>query len=172
MNLNCNIFVRSILTVLSLHCSAIQAETRKITLGVKPGLHFEPKVLHVLPGEEVELTFDNSDMMMHNFVLVKPGMRMGIVEAANALGAEGLKLDDVPVSENVLASTPVVMPKKKATIRFKAPLKEDQYPYVCTFPGHGFLMHGTLFVAKTEPKELSAVPQKEAGLPQQKRHPN
>ena len=165
MNLNCNIFVRSILTILSLHCSAIQAETRKITLGVKPGLHFEPKVLHVLPGEEVELTFDNSDMMMHNFVLVKPGMRMGIVEAANALGAEGPTLHYVPVSENVLASTPVVMPKKKATIRFKAPLKEDQYPYVCTFPGHGFLMHGTLFVAKAEPKELTAVPLEEAGLP-------
>ena len=137
-----------------LQCFSMQAETRKITLGVKPGLHFEPKVLHVLPGEEVELTFDNSDMMMHNFVLVKPGMRMGVVEAANALGEKGPELHYVPVSDNVLASTPVVMPKKKAKILFKAPLKEDKYPYVCTFPGHGFIMHGTLFVANEKPKDF------------------
>ena len=137
-----------------LHSLSMHAEIRKITLGVKPGLHFEPKVLHVLPGEDVELTFDNSDLMMHNFVLVKPGMRMGIVEAANALGEKGPELHYVPVSDNVLVSTPVVMPKKKAKILFKAPIKEDEYPYVCTFPGHGFVMHGTLLVADEKPKDF------------------
>ena len=158
-------FAKFILIALSVTCITFQAEARKVTVGVKPGLHFDPKVLHVLPGEEVELTFDNSDMMMHNFVLVKPGTRPEIVEAANALGTKGPELHYVPVSDKVLASTPVVMPKKKATIRFKAPAKEGQYPYVCTFPGHGFLMHGTLFVAKTEPKELTAGPKKNPGSP-------
>jgi HEAT repeat protein/plastocyanin len=158
-------FAKFILLALSVSCFAIHAQARKVTLGVKPGLHFHPKVLHVLPGEDVELTFDNSDMMMHNFVLVKPGTRPEIVEAANALGTKGPELHYVPVSDKVLASTPVVMPKKKATIRFKAPAKEGQYPYVCTFPGHGFLMHGTLFVAKTEPKELTAGPKKNPGSP-------
>ena len=141
------------------------AEARKINLGVKPGLHFEPKILHVLPGEDVELTFDNTDLMMHNFVLVEPGARMEIVEAANALGEKGPGLHYVPDSAKVLASTPVVLPKKKSTIRFKAPVTEGKYPYVCTFPGHGFLMHGTLFVAKNEPKELAAGPTKNAGSP-------
>ena len=158
-------YLKLALIVLSAGHFSIQAEARKIILGVKPGLHFDPKVLHVLPGEEVELTFDNSDLMMHNFVLVEPGARMEIVEAANALGEKGPALHYVPDSAKVLASTPVVMPKKKSTVRFKAPGKEGKYPYVCTFPGHGFLMHGTLFVAKSEPKELTAGPTKNPGSP-------
>ena len=130
------------------------AVAKKITVSVNPGLQFDPKVLHVQPGKEVELTFDNVDEMMHNFVLVQPGSRMEIVEAAIALGAEGPELDYVPKSDYVIASTRVMLPGKKGTIRFKAPAKEGQYPYVCTFPGHGFLMHGTLFVSNEIPKEM------------------
>jgi len=132
----------------------LDAEAKKVTVGVKPGLQFDPKVLHVQPDEEIELTFDNVDEMMHNFVLVEPGARMEMVEAAIALGAEGPELNYVPESDKVLASTPVVLPGKKATVRFKAPSKEGQYPYVCTFPGHGFLMRGILFVSKEVPKEM------------------
>ena len=132
------------------------AEAKKITVGVKPGLQFDPKVLHIQPGEEVELTFDNVDEMMHNFVLVQPGARMEMVEAAIALGTEGPEFHYVPKSDKVIASTPVILPGKKGTIRFTAPSRDGQYPYVCTFPGHGFLMHGTLFVSKEVPKEINA----------------
>ena len=52
---------------------------RALTIAVKPGLQFDPKVLHALPGEEIALTFDNTDEMMHNFVLVGPNSRMEIV---------------------------------------------------------------------------------------------
>lgn len=165
MRPNLPVYLKLAFIVLLLGSFFTQAEARKITLGVKPGLHFEPKALHVLPGEDVELTFDNSDVMMHNFVLVKPGARMEIVEAANALGEKGPALHYVPDSAKVLAATPVVQPKDKSTVKFKAPVKEGNYPYVCTFPGHGFLMHGTLFVAKNEPKELTAGPNKSAGSP-------
>ena len=103
--------------------------------------------------EQVELTFDNSDLMMHNFVLLQPGFRMEIVEAANVLGAKGPELHYVPYSDKVLASTPVVMPKKKAVVKFKASMKEGEYPYVCTFPGHGYVMHGILY-GKETPKGL------------------
>ena len=138
----------------SLFFAIPHAEAKKVTVGVEPGLQYDPKVLHVQPGAEVELTFDNVDEMMHNFVLVQPGARMEMVEAAIALGADGPELDYVPKSDKVIASTPVILPGKKGTIRFKAPAKEGQYPYVCTFPGHGFLMHGTLFVSKEVPKEM------------------
>ena len=165
MRPNLQDYLKLAFIVLLLGSFFAQAEARQITLGVKPGLHFDPKVLHVLPGEDVELTFDNSDVMMHNFVLVKPGARMEVVEAANALGEKGPALHYVPDSAKVLAATPVVQPKNKSTVKFKAPVKEGNYPYVCTFPGHGFLMHGTLFVAKNEPKELAAGPSKSAGSP-------
>lgn len=137
-------------------CWSSKVQVRKLSLGVKPGLHFDPKVLHVLPDEQVELTFDNSDLMIHNFVLLQPGSRMEIVEAANVLGAKGPELHYVPKSDKVLASTPVVMPKKKAVVKFKAPMKEGEYPYVCTFPGHGYVMHGILYVAKETPKGLAS----------------
>jgi azurin len=133
------------------------AEAKKIVVGVKPGLQFDPKVLHVQPGESVELTFDNVDEMMHNFVLVEPGARMKIVETAIALGSEGPELQYVPKSDMVIAFTPVVLPGKKAMIRFVAPQKEGEYPYVCTFPGHGFLMHGILFVSKEVPDQMKVI---------------
>ena len=48
------------------------------------------------------------------------------------------------------------MPKKKALVRFKTPVKEGEYPYVCTFPGHGYVMHGILHVTKEKPKDLAS----------------
>lgn len=132
------------------------AEAKKLTVGVKPGLQYDPKLLHVQPGEQVELIFDNVDEMMHNFVLVKPGSRMEMVEAAIALGAEGPELHYIPKSDKVIVATPVVLPGKKATVEFVAPKKEGEYPYVCTFPGHGFLMHGVLFVSKAPPKKVQS----------------
>ena len=130
------------------------AEADKIRLSVKPGLKFDPIALHVQPSEKVELTFDNVDEMMHNFVLVAPESRLEVVEAAIALGAEGPIRHYVPESENVLAYTQVVLPGKKTNITFLAPKEEGEYPYVCTFPGHGFIMYGTLFVAKTRPAKM------------------
>ena len=131
----------------------LEAET-KLRLSVKPGLQYDPVALHVKPGEKVELLFDNVDEMMHNFLLATPGSRLEMVEAALALGADGPALHYVPESPKVLAYTPVVLPGKKVTITFDAPKEEGKYPYVCTFPGHGFVMFGTLFVAKKRPAEM------------------
>ena len=139
---------------------------RALTIAVKPGLQFDPKVLHALPGEEIALTFDNTDEMMHNFVLVGPNSRMEIVESALSLGSKGPELQFVPESDKVLASTPVILPGKNYTIRFKAPMKVGSYPYVCTFPGHGLLMHGVFRVSNEIPKEVG-----ETGIESQK-NPN
>ncbi|MGE4550886.1 MAG: plastocyanin/azurin family copper-binding protein, partial [Opitutales bacterium] len=129
----------------------------KLHLSVKTGLKYDPVALHVHPGEEVELLFDNVDEMMHNFALVAPGARMEVVEAAIALGSDGPARHYVPDSPKVLAFSPVVLPGKKAIVKFDAPTKEGEYPYVCTFPGHGFVMFGTLFVARERPKEMDLV---------------
>ena len=152
----------------ALYLTCCLASGAKLQLGVKPGLKYDPVALHVQPGEKVELLFDNVDEMMHNFVLVSPGARMKMVEAALALGADGPARNYVPDSPEVLAATPVVLPGKKTSITFDAPDKEGAYPYVCTFPGHGFVMIGTLFVAKERPKEMDDLPSK---VPQPIRRP-
>jgi hypothetical protein len=42
----------------------------------------------------------------------------------------------------------MVQPKEATTIFFKAPSKEGNYPYICTFPGHYQLMNGMMKVSK------------------------
>ena len=48
----------------------------------------------------------------------------------------------------ILASSGMVQPKMETTIYFKAPKKEGDYPYICTFPGHFQLMNGVMGVSK------------------------
>ncbi|MFP6899427.1 MAG: plastocyanin/azurin family copper-binding protein [Opitutales bacterium] len=143
-----------LLWVFSICLTCDLASAAKLRLGVKPGLKYDPVALHVQPGEKVELLFNNTDEMMHNFALVSPGSHMEIVEAAIALGADGPGQHYVPDSPKVLASSPVVLPGKNVTVTFDAPNEEGEYPYVCTFPGHGFVMFGTLFVAKERPNKM------------------
>jgi plastocyanin len=144
------LFSTLLLGILLINC----AEAAKLRLSVQPGLKYDPIAFHVQPGEKVELLFDNVDEMMHNFVLVEPGSRMRVVESAIALGADGPNRHYVPETEDVIASTLVVLPGKKTTVTFVSPEKEGEYPYVCTFPGHGFVMFGTLFVAKARPAKM------------------
>ena len=113
------LFSTFLLGILIINCT----EGAKLSLSVKPGLKFDPIAFHVQPGEKVELLFDNVDEMMHNFVLVEPGSRMRIVESAIALGADGPNRHYIPESEDVIASTPVVLPGKKTTVTFVAPQK-------------------------------------------------
>ena len=129
----------------------------EIQMGVKPGLKFDLPGFHVLPGERVKLTFTNNDEMMHNIVFTSPGKRMQVVEAAIALGAQGLEKQFVPEIPAVLAYTPIVMPGQKFVLEFKASKESGEYPYVCTFPGHGFIMHGTMFVSKERPEALDGL---------------
>ena len=89
-------------------------------MGVKPGLKFDLPGFHVLPGERVKLTFTNNDEMMHNIVFTSPGKRMQVVEAAIALGAQGLEKQFVPEIPAVLAYTPIVMPGQKFVLEFQA----------------------------------------------------
>ena len=123
-------------------------------MGVKTGLKFDLPGFHVKPSETVKLTFTNNDEMMHNIVFTQPETRLQVVEAAIALGAVGLEKHFVPDIPEVLAFTPIVQPGQDFTLEFTAPNEPGEYPYVCTFPGHGFVMHGMMFVAPKRPAKL------------------
>jgi plastocyanin len=151
------------LLALSVACASVHA--LDVQMGVKPGLKFDVAGFHARPGERIKLTFANNDEMMHNIVFTKPEMRLHVVEAAIALGAEGLEKHFVPAIPAVMASTPIIQPGQKFTLEFNAPSVPEKYPYVCTFPGHGFVMHGTLFVANDRPAELDKLLRKAAEEP-------
>src|SRR5262249_9642983 len=51
-------------------------------------------------------------------------------------------------SDRIIAAMPIVNPGGNARLTFTAPSTEGVYPYVCTFPGHGLVMYGVMYVAR------------------------
>lgn len=127
----------------------LAAQTR-VELRAVAGLRYDQLRFAVEPGADVVLSLRNEDEMMHNIVVASPGTRLEIVNAALALGESGLEKSYVPESEGILASSKVLNPGESDTIRFRAPETEGVYPYICTFPGHGLVMFGAMYVT-TEP---------------------
>jgi hypothetical protein len=56
----------------------------------------------------------------------------------------------IPTSDAIICSIPVVSPGQVKSVSFTAPVVQGIYPYVCTFPGHGFVMYGAMYVIKDD----------------------
>lgn len=112
------------------------------------GLQFAPKELRVRAGSAVRLVFENPDVMTHNFVLCAPGSLQEIGALADWMAADpqGMAKGYLPASDKILQATPLVNPRGRAELQFKAPTEPGRYPYVCTFPGHWRIMRGELIV--------------------------
>ena len=118
----------------------LSAAPLKINVGTLPGLQYDKPRFEVQPGQEVLLTFKNSDEMAHNLAIITPGKRLEIVQTAITLPPDS---NYIPKSKSVLWHTKVLKPDESAVLTFKAPEEKGIYPYVCTFPGHNFTMLGT-----------------------------
>lgn len=123
-----------------------QRSDTTIVLKAIAGLQYDQPRLVVRPGTRVTLLLENYDDMAHNVVITKPGARAEVVNLALKVSAEKNYVPDTPL---VLAATKQVIPGAKETISFVLE-KEGIYPYVCTYPGHGFVMFGALY-ATTKP---------------------
>jgi azurin len=134
---------------------AASATEQAVTIKAISGMQYDTKRLAIAPGTVVKLTFVNDDAtdMPHNFVLTRPGKRLDVVNAAAALGADALKLGFVPKIPEVIAAIPETKPHTTATLTFTVPSEPGIYPYVCTYPGHGFIMFGDLYAGVPMPAE-------------------
>jgi uncharacterized cupredoxin-like copper-binding protein len=119
-----------------------------INMGTKPGLKFEPGQFQVKAGSRIKVVFTNDDDMLHNFVMVLPGMALEVGQLAMALGLEGQQKDYIPQTEKVLYHTRLLQPNTSETIYFTAPEKPGDYPYECSVPGHFYAMQGIMKVVK------------------------
>jgi azurin len=136
------------IALIAAHSPAFAAdEPVEIDLRAVAGLRFDPPRFHVAPGARVKLTLSNADDMAHNLVLTKPDARMEIVTAAMAMPITP-EAQFIPASDKVLAHIGVLTPGQEAELEFTAPGEEGVYPYVCTYPGHGLIMYGAMYVAK------------------------
>jgi azurin/glucose/arabinose dehydrogenase len=121
---------------------------RTVTVRAVPGLRFDLPEVTVRAGDRVRLVLVNPDDMLHNLVVVRPGAADRVVQAAMNLGLSGQARHYVPDSPDVLYHTALLQPGTDEAIYFRAPAEPGEYTYVCTFPGHGITMRGTLRVTE------------------------
>lgn len=125
-----------------------QVEEKPVVISLKAitGLQYDLARFSVKPGAKVKLVLTNSDDMSHNLLFTKPGARQLVVDEALKMGDKGPELNYIPQLPEVLWSIPVLSPGESKTLEFTAPEKPGVYPYVCTYPGHGFVMYGAMYV--------------------------
>ena len=82
-------------------------------------------------------------MMGHNLVILKPGTD-GQKWAAKAMSASAT--DFIPAGDpDMIAHTKLLGGGESDTIEFEVP-GPGEYPFVCSFQGHSFMMKGVLVV--------------------------
>ncbi len=118
-----------------------------INLTTIPGMQFDLVRFTVKPGAQVKIILTNSDDMTHNLLITKPGTRLEVVNEALKLEEKGPAMNYIPKTSNVLWSIPAVSANQSASLTFTAPIQAGAYPYVCTLPGHGFIMYGVMYVS-------------------------
>jgi plastocyanin len=121
---------------------------RRIEIAAGKNLSFSPRVLQARPGEAIDLVFTNPDEVPHNWVLIKPAALARVGDLTNKLVAdpEAMLRHYVPKTDDVLAYTDIVPPRKSFRITFRVPSEPGRYPFLCTFPGHWMVMNGQLVV--------------------------
>lgn len=113
-------------------------------------LAYDTKSFTVKSGQKVKFTFNNTHPSVpqpHNWVLGKPGTKDKLLAAAAAVMTDpkGLEKGYIPDSPDILFHTKLLQPNTSETIEFVAPAP-GEYPYICTFPGHGIMMNGVMKV--------------------------
>lgn len=122
---------------------------RVVRVGTLPErMAYDQEVLVVRAGKPVEFVIDNTDLMPHNFVIVKPGAleEVGELAEATAQDPSAPSRHYVPPSDKVLAASMLLQPRQSQKLSFQAPNEPGVYPFVCTFPGHWRRMNGALYV--------------------------
>ena len=136
--------------IVSLNCQTDRSTPISISIKAADGLQYDVVRFKVKPGSKVKLTLNNISDMSHNLLITKPGQRVNVVNAAQQLAEKGPQMDYIPRIDAVLWSIPVVSPGQTKLITFTAPTQAGIYPYVCTYPGHGFIMYGAMYVTTDE----------------------
>ena len=111
-------------------------------------MRYDLERIVVKAGKPVEVLFENTDLMPHNFVITQPGAleEVGTLAEAAATQPGALERGYVPSSDKILFASRLLPPRESQRLAFTAPQKPGVYPYVCTYPGHWRRMYGALYV--------------------------
>ena len=129
--------------------AAKSGAARVIEISGNDQMKFSVEKMEAKAGEEITVRLTNAgtlpkEAMGHNWVLLQKGTDVNAFAQA-AMTAKDTDYVPASMKDKVIASTPVLGPKKSADVTFKAPAA-GEYVYICSFPGHYMLMKGTLTV--------------------------
>jgi azurin len=122
---------------------------KKVNLSISTDgdlLAFKPDRLSCPAGAYVHLTFHHMGKYVsqdHDWVLTRPGTADAVARAALESDEKGGW--DRAKDPRILAATPLCSKGHSVSVDFIAPAPGD-YPFLCTTPGHGAVMHGVLHV--------------------------
>jgi azurin len=137
--------------------TAVRNELRELSVPtfvirtVREQMRYDIPRIVVEPGKPFEIILENPDFMPHNLVVVKPGTREKVANAAARMKPEdddGRGRAYVPKSSDVVAATRMLEAGQRQTLTMTAPNEEGQFEYVCTYPNHWMMMWGQLIVTK------------------------
>lgn len=141
--------ISSLAVALSLGAISAFAAPRVIEITANDQMKYSVATIEAKAGEELKVVLKNDgtlpkEAMGHNWVLLKAGVDMTAFATA-AMTAKDTDFIPPAKKGDVLASIPVLGPKKSGDVTFKAPAA-GEYVFICSFPGHYMLMKGTLKV--------------------------
>jgi azurin/glucose/arabinose dehydrogenase/lysophospholipase L1-like esterase len=123
---------------------------RQITIETVEGeMRYDTKEFTVAPGQHIAIVLKNTDKIPHNLVITVPGA-YEFVGKASMEQDDGASHEYIPkgkkVREKIKWHTSLLDAGESERLVFKAPDTPDDYPYVCTFPGHWRTMKGVMHV--------------------------
>ena len=105
--------------------------------------------IHAKRNQPIRIEFRNPDATPHNFVLVKPNSIEEVGLAANNMAKDPIAAKSgqfIPKSNKIIVHTKMLKQGESEILRFNAPKKAGNYPFLCSFPGHWTIMKGNLTV--------------------------
>lgn len=109
-------------------------------------MRFDVAEFVVRPGQPIELRFENPDYMPHNLLITAPGAADEVYRLAMDLGGDGFEQDFTPDTPQLLQGARLLNTGESQLLEFTAPSEPGEYPFLCSFPGHGELMRGVMKV--------------------------
>ena len=111
-------------------------------------LAFSPAEIRLKAGKKISLTFDNTDLQIHNLVITKSGSGEAVGQLADAMAQDpdAFQRQFVPDSNEVIWHSPLINGQSTFEGEFNVPKEPGKYPFICSFPGHWRAMKGFITV--------------------------
>jgi azurin len=126
------------------------AGPRVIEITANDTMKYSVTTIEAKAGEQLKVVLTNigqlpKEAMGHNWVLLKAGTD-GLAFVTAASTARDTDYIPAALKDQVIASTPIIGPRKSAEVVFTVPAA-GEYPFLCSFPAHYAVgMKGTLIV--------------------------